>query len=123
MDNRETKSHGSLSFPAELYHVDKSHIRYRMSCHWHPEHELIRVISGTLRVSLNELTFVLCAGDFVFVPGGTLLRGEPNECVYKCIVFDPVGLCGEKERKPLSEAFPSFHVHPLHHGHNPSDSP
>lgn len=83
----ERINHGTPDFPVVLYHVDQSFPRYRMMCHWHVEYELIRVISGKLRLRIDENDFVLTAGEAIMIHGGTLHSGEPENCIYECAVF------------------------------------
>ncbi len=85
----EKKRHGNSSFPIEFYHVSADHPRYIMSTHWHREFELIRVLEGSLTVYLEGEEYALHAGDILAVSGGLLHRGEPEECTYECLVFDP----------------------------------
>ena len=44
---------GTSDFPIELYYVDPPHPRYEMPFHWHMEHELILVLQGVLRLSVE----------------------------------------------------------------------
>lgn len=87
-DYREQKRHGTPDFPLEYYFVDENHPQYVMSLHWHSEFEVLRVRSGRLALYLNDSLHDLCAGDVVFIPSGTLHRGEPIDCTYDCAVFD-----------------------------------
>ncbi len=121
MQRRENKQHGTLAFPVELYHVDEKHIRYHMNCHWHPEHEMIRVLKGSLQVTLNETVYTVKKGEHIFAPGGTLLRAEPNQCVYECLVFNPTRLCRDHEACQIymQEMF-SGRVIPYHYTHDDS---
>lgn len=84
----EKKRHGTPLFPVEYYYIDKAHPRYVMSPHWHKEFELVRVVSGTLMLYLNNLPYEMQAGDCMLVEGGCLKRGQPDNCVYECLVFD-----------------------------------
>ena len=84
----EKKKHGTDSFPFEYYFVEKDHPRYIMNYHWHTEYELIRVLRGSLLITLNEKNFRVQAGELVFVHGGVLHAGVPDGCVYECLVFD-----------------------------------
>ena len=88
LELNETKKHGTDGFPFEYYYIESSHPRYLMNYHWHAEYELIRVLEGTLTVTLNEKSFDMKAGELVFVHGGILHAGVPKDCVYECIVFD-----------------------------------
>ncbi len=88
MDYREKILHGDESFPVAVYEIDPSHIRYRMSVHWHPEHEILHVRSGRLHLRLNDVSYELTEGDVVFIPGGTIHSGEPLDCSYTCVLFN-----------------------------------
>lgn len=84
----ENKQRGTFDFPFEFYHVDSSHPRYEMAYHWHVEYEIIRILTGTLHVTMDEKEFTATPGDIVFVNSGILHSGIPSDCVYQCIVFD-----------------------------------
>jgi len=84
----EKTRHGTASFPIEYYYVDKTHPRYIMTAHWHPEFEIIRVLSGSFTVYLNNTEFNLKKDDVLLMECGCLHRGQPTECVYECIVVD-----------------------------------
>ena len=59
-----------------------------MSYHWHVEYEIIRILEGSLHVTMDEKEFTANQGDIVFVNSGILHSGEPQDCIYQCIVFD-----------------------------------
>lgn len=84
----ENKQRGTYDFPFEFYHVDRSHPRYEMAYHWHVEYEIIRILTGSLHVTMDEKEFTASSGDIVFVNSGILHSGIPSDCVYQCIVFD-----------------------------------
>lgn len=88
----ERKRHGTSDFPIEYYYIDAMHPRYFMSAHWHKEFEIIRVLEGSFFVHLNNVGYETKKGDILFVPVGYLHRGEPNEAIYECLVFDPLML-------------------------------
>ena len=46
------------------------------------------VVSGTLRLSIGEDNYLLGADDVAFVASGQLHGGQPDHCVYECVVFD-----------------------------------
>ncbi len=86
----ETKMHGSFDFPIQSYRMDRMHPRYEMVHHWHKNVEIMRVLKGTLYVTLNSETFVVQKGDTVFVNSETVHGAVPkDDCVYECAVFDP----------------------------------
>ncbi|MBS6194582.1 MAG: AraC family transcriptional regulator [Clostridiales bacterium] len=84
----ENKQRGTFDFPFEFYHIDTAHPRYVMAYHWHVEYEIIRILEGSLHVTLDEKNFTANAGDLVIINSGILHSGEPNDCIYQCIVFD-----------------------------------
>ncbi len=87
-DYNEKKQHGAPDFPIQLYRADHSHPQYVMPLHWHKELEIIRVLSGRLTLFVNNIKYELSQGDIAFVSCGFLHHGEPNHCVYECIVCD-----------------------------------
>ncbi|MBR6683274.1 MAG: AraC family transcriptional regulator [Firmicutes bacterium] len=89
MSYNELKQHGTEDFPIELYHIEKEHARYEMSAHWHSEIELIRVLSGSLNVRLNQEAYRVEAGGTIFVNPETLHQAYPEDCIYECLVFHP----------------------------------
>ena len=72
--------------------MDENFPRYRMTMHWHKETEIIRVRSGQMRLFLDDGELLAEAGDLLTVGGGVIHGGEPENCVYECIVFDPQAL-------------------------------
>ena len=88
LDLHEKKKHGTDLFPFEYYYIEKDHPRYQMNYHWHTEYEFIRVLKGSLTMTLNEKSFEAVAGELIFVHGGILHAGVPSDCIYECLVFD-----------------------------------
>ena len=88
LEYKESAEHGSFGFPIEIYHLNVTHPRYVMSCHWHPEYEVIRIREGRFSYVMEGESGVAGPGDILFVNGGFLHAGTPENCVYECIVFD-----------------------------------
>ncbi|MDO4337021.1 MAG: AraC family transcriptional regulator [Eubacteriales bacterium] len=88
LERNEDRPRGTYEFPFEFHHIEINHPRYVMSYHWHVEYEIIRILTGTLTVTLDEKSFTATAGDVIFVHSGILHSGIPKDCVYQCIVFD-----------------------------------
>ena len=86
--DRECMQRGSPDYPLDYYLIDRNHPRYEMPYHWHAETELLHVISGQFSMTIDEETFLLAAGDAVYIAPGRLHGGKPENCVYECIVFD-----------------------------------
>lgn len=93
----DKKRHGTPDFPVEYYFVDSNHPGYHMAFHWHNEWELLRVKKGELLITLNDKQTLIKEGEIVLIPGETLHGGEPDECVYECLVFNLFGLLGKVE--------------------------
>lgn len=85
---RESWQRGTADFPLEYHHVSPSHPQYIMALHWHVEFELIRILKGTLHLTIDEEEFDISTGTFAFIPAGALHAGVPNDCEYDCLVFD-----------------------------------
>ena len=88
LDHNEDRLRGTYDFPFEFHHIDQAHPRYVMSYHWHVEYEIIRILEGSLTVTLDEKSIIATAGDIIFVHSGILHSGIPDNCLYQCIVFD-----------------------------------
>ena len=88
LDYNEKQQHGTADFPIALYHVSEQHPRYHMPFHWHRELEIIRILEGTLKVYLENQEILASVGDILFINGGWIHGGIPQDCVYECIVFD-----------------------------------
>ena len=95
LDYNEQIQHRTGDFPLAYYPVDIHHERYRMPMHWHREAELIRVREGRLSLYVDNHALSLSAGDLVLIGEGVIHGGEPEACVYDCIVFDAAMLLHE----------------------------
>ena len=54
LNHNEDRPRGTYEFPFEFHHIDHTHPRYVMSYHWHVEYEIIRILEGSLTVTLDE---------------------------------------------------------------------
>lgn len=84
----ELKQHGEEDFPFELYRVSSSHPKYEMAFHWHTNLEFIRILSGTLTLTLDNRTFSLQSGEVAIINSETVHGATPKNCHYECIVFN-----------------------------------
>ncbi|MBQ7974495.1 MAG: helix-turn-helix transcriptional regulator [Clostridia bacterium] len=87
MSYNELKQRGTYDLPVELYEIDINHPKYEMAYHWHSEFEIVRIISGTLKIHLNRRELTATAGDVIFVNSETVHGAMPEDCVYECIVM------------------------------------
>ncbi|MDD6174622.1 MAG: AraC family transcriptional regulator [Firmicutes bacterium] len=92
---------GTVDFPIEVYRLDQNHPRYQMPYHWHHEMELLRVLSGSIVLSLDEREYSLPAGSAVLISSGVLHGGTPQDCRYECIVFDAETLLKNSAAGPV----------------------
>lgn len=92
LDYNEQIRHQTGDLPMAYYHVDERHPRYYMRMHWHRETELIHVRSGLLHLYVGDGEVDARAGDLVLLGEGVLHGGDPEDCVYECVVFDPYAL-------------------------------
>lgn len=88
IDYQERTQQGTFNFPIAFYHQTPHSPRYHMQYHWHTHYELIRIISGTFQLNLENDTGIYHPEDVIFISSGMLHGGTPHDCVYECIVFD-----------------------------------
>ena len=88
LNYNEEQPHGTRDFPIAFYHQTPHSPRYHMQYHWHTHYELIRIISGTFQLNLENDIKVYYPGDVIFISSGMLHGGTPHDCIYECIVFD-----------------------------------
>lgn len=88
IDYRERREQGTFNFPIALYHETPRSPRYYMPYHWHPHYEIVRILSGTFHLTINNDNRVYQKNDIVFITDGFLHGGIPQDCEYECIVFD-----------------------------------
>lgn len=88
---RETKSHGSVFFPAACYKVDFPDVL--ISWHWHCELELIMVEKGRINLYVGTMQFLLKEGSGAFVNADMLHMvkavDEKQGALIHSIVFHP----------------------------------
>lgn len=85
---RESWQRGTVDFPFEYHHITPTHPQYIMALHWHVEFEIVRILSGTFQLSIDELEYTVEKGSVIFIPAGSVHSGLPRSCTYECIVFD-----------------------------------
>lgn len=104
---REHANHGNDSFPVAFYYFKKNHVTSSFPYHWHPEWEIIHVISGTLTLTSCGQTMSITSGSYYLVSSGDLHSGEWTNCEYESIVFDFNTIMGSLS---LSESFDRLHA-------------
>ncbi len=101
----ELLNRGTPDFQIELYNVAPDHPRYNMQYHWHNKYEIVYVKKGTLTLNLNGKTFILNAGESVFIPNGVVHGGTPHDCEYVCLVFSQTLLHSSQKSKAIIKQF------------------
>ena len=94
LNYHEQIQHRTGDVPLAYYPVDEDYPRYRMPMHWHKESEIIRILSGRMHFYLDDDELIAEAGDLLTIGSGVIHGGEPEKCVYECIVYDPQALIG-----------------------------
>jgi len=84
----ENKQHGTNDFPAAYYYVDQEHPQYNMPFHWHKEWEIIRILQGSLSISVDGQEYLAKSGDVLLLREGALHGGVPQDCIYECFNFN-----------------------------------
>ncbi len=89
---QETKIHGNLSFPIELYNSKFSATDYdNVGCHWHQEIEFMLCLEGKMEVQVNEKIYLLEKDNAVFINSNKLHSAniiENSSSSWLAIVFD-----------------------------------
>ena len=97
-NNRETKEHGSFSFPVYIsVEQIQAYDHGTFLWHWHPEIELTWIMSGEMEYQINDTIYKLSAGDGIFGNSNSLHTGRRingQQCTYLSITFHPRFLYG-----------------------------
>lgn len=89
LDYNEQIQHKTGDFPMAYYYVDQQHPRYHMPMHWHRETEIIHICSGSLHLYIDNMEVSAQEGDLMMIGEGVIHGGDPADCIYECLVFDP----------------------------------
>lgn len=108
LDRQEEIQHRTGDVPLAYYRVDQKFSRYRMNVHWHQETEIIYVRKGRLRLYLDGSEAQMEVGDLTLIGSGVIHGGEPENCLYECIVFDSKAMLPNvdsvrRQLKPLQQ--------------------
>ena len=108
----ETKKHGDVLFPFNIYPCTIPEDFPGVELHWHRNMEIVYVKKGSMLCQLDLTAETVSGGDMCIVPPGTLhgLRTIGGAaCEYENIIFDPVmlgadaaDLCARQYLTPLS---------------------
>ena len=109
---QETKRHGSVLFPFNIYPCTIPRDFPSVALHWHKSMELVYVKRGRGQVQAGMCWLDASEGDVFILPPGMLhaLRGVP-ECAmeYENIIFDPeflgagaADICAQRYLVPLA---------------------
>ena len=107
---RETKHHGAVRFPFNLYPCTIPGDFPQVALHWHQSMELVFVKQGTGLVQVGSVSYPAHGGDiFVFAPGTLhgLRQAQGQRMEYENIIFElellggAEDLCAEKYLLPI----------------------
>ncbi|MDD5939825.1 MAG: AraC family transcriptional regulator [Lachnospiraceae bacterium] len=108
---QETKQHGSLLFPFNIYPCTIPGDFPSVSLHWHENMELICIKSGRGYVQYGTIQANAAADDIFVIPPGNLhaIYGRGQRMDYENIIFDlrllgggAADVCDQKYLSPLS---------------------
>lgn len=88
IDYKEHKQHGTFNFPIAYYRENPRTPRYLMQYHWHPEYEIVHIISGSFEIMVNNNPVLCRESDVILLTDGFLHGGTPHDCVYEGVIFD-----------------------------------
>lgn len=112
MQLEETKKHGDVLFPFNIYPCTIPKDFPSVALHWHRNMEIIYIKKGSLMCQLGLESEAVGQGDICIVPPGTLhgLRSMDGQSAeYENIIFDPemlgsgaADLCAQRYLMPLA---------------------
>ena len=57
LELKENIPHGTKAYPYTQYHIHKMNTSFQVPVHWHDELEIIYILKGVLKVSINGEEF------------------------------------------------------------------
>ena len=117
---QELKPRGSFLFPFELYHTVDPIGTYFVSCHWHPDLEILHMQKGEIQLFINGESYLIGKDTIVFINREELhhLHSVVPDVLYDASVFpleflsfDAMDYCQQKYLLPLIQkrlTFPRF---------------
>ena len=100
---QETKQHGAVRFPFNLYPCTIPGDFQQVALHWHESMELVFVKQGMGLVQVGAVTYPAYRGDiFIFAPGTlhALRQAEGQRMEYENIIFEPELLAAQRTFAP-----------------------
>lgn len=89
-NGEELEKHGTSEFPIACYEEDL--LEYTVPWHWHEDLEIILIMSGSARVSIDTKEYIVNENEGIFINAGILHAVHANSssrCILKSIVFHP----------------------------------
>lgn len=68
----EKRTHGTERFPFQIYPILDTQDGDVIPYHWHPEHELIRILAGEVGLTIADEQYIGAPGDVFFVASSEL---------------------------------------------------
>lgn len=88
LDYNERVTHEMQNIPLSFYHVDEKHPAYHAPLHWHRQSEIVRVLSGKLKMYLDGKKIIVSPGEILFINQEIIHGFFPMDCVYEIVNFD-----------------------------------
>ena len=122
---KEQISHGNYAFPvdvhSEVFQAEGTGAPSYFVCHWHPESELMIVLSGSMRYQVNDTVYDIKEGEGLFINSNCLHMGTAvsEQASTLSVIFHPRFLYGyedslirEKYISPILDSA-AFSAYPL----------
>ena len=95
----------SRHFPLEYAYVDRSQCCAEIPAYWSGEYEIIHVLSGEFRLTADDKSCLMRAGDSAVISPGRLHGAALSHCAYEFITFDMslLSAFGDKSQKTAWE--------------------
>lgn len=88
LDYNERVAHEMQNIPLSFYYLNKNHPAYHAPLHWHRSSEIVRVVSGNLKMYLDGRKIIVSPGEILFISPEVIHGFFPADCVYEIIDFD-----------------------------------
>ncbi len=98
-ERKETKPHGSASFPCAGYEYEmKEDLHDEVPWHWHEELEAVYIVRGIMKLGVISKHILLHQGEVALINSNALHSALPLEtCVLRSFVFSSHLISGEDE--------------------------
>jgi len=87
LDYNDRVSNEMQNMPLSFSHINNNDPWYYMPLHWHYPFEIVRIISGNLKIHINDQEITAGENDIIFINQESIHGYTPLNCVYEVINF------------------------------------